>query len=770
MKAKHTFSLISCPWIWVTTKDFKTEYVGLKTLFENAEDYIEITSESELITWCIHTLILAIVFTSCNRDEYLYEMNTNTFDYKKVKPFILAYLADNADKFDLYDKTHPFLQLPKNNENFMALPKKERLVKVHSIEELNIFDMSDNKQNKWSSDKPSQNDIDAWIARHFITFRLIHCNVNKQFPDIKEHFFSCLRDETSTYIPCFYKGYSLAETIKLNFINTWYDPDDEDTRVRITPDWDCDYSDFDKEKAFNEIEENKKQSKENKEKSIKQITTQIPDYDIARFYTYSNVLINIDRDNLSFMVIYNHPLDKSIFNYKDINLLMNDKPVMHVIKESWTVYSLKWMESLCLNRNFLNSIKGIITLPKIVMPQHRTSIKSVRHRKLMCESILQYLNKRTKGANSKEIDSFIKTISDFKFSEHISIYGEWMRKFIYAEKLADRDKKVREKCEENINFLVELFSQDVENDINNYFYNSIIGDRETIKDNHRISDNNISKEDFYKQCIRKIYNRCEKEKLNLIEKSKNPYKLFDITPVYNTQEKKNHFCFVKEKSMRKNEEKYSTKDAFKLFKLRSNAALNGGFTDTLLMKKYRKRENLSIIDFSNENISMNYAHNKECIDNGVRDALYLWAIYQRNIWRRNPSRFADTFDNNKNNTPRVCGDDPKSEEYFAYKHSLGHLLHLEYVMDNKEKKNDEKNENLIKKYEKKAKNFENLLSFFAHLLDKTECNISINFGKLACLFAEYYENSDINKLCQDIRDGFEISCLKYHNKKQKQLA
>ena len=770
MKAKHTFSLISCPWIWVTTKDFKTEYVGLKTLFENAEDYIEITSESELITWCIHTLILAIVFTSCNRDEYLYEMNTNTFDYKKVKPFILAYLADNADKFDLYDKTHPFLQLPKNNENFMALPKKERLVKVHSIEELNIFDMSDNKQNKWSSDKPSQNDIDAWIARHFITFRLIHCNVNKQFPDIKEHFFSCLRDETSTYIPCFYKGYSLAETIKLNFINTWYDPYDEDTRVRITPDWDCDYSDFDKEKAFNEIEENKKQSKENKEKSIKQITTQIPDYDIARFYTYSNVLINIDRDNLSFMVIYNHPLDKSIFNYKDINLLMNDKPVMHVIKESWTVYSLKWMESLCLNRNFLNSIKGIITLPKIVMPQHRTSIKSVRHRKLMCESILQYLNKRTKGANSKEIDSFIKTISDFKFSEHISIYGEWMRKFIYAEKLADRDKKVREKCEENINFLVELFSQDVENDINNYFYNSIIGDRETIKDNHRISDNNISKEDFYKQCIRKIYNRCEKEKLNLIEKSKNPYKLFDITPVYNTQEKKNHFCFVKEKSMRKNEEKYSTKDAFKLFKLRSNAALNGGFTDTLLMKKYRKRENLSIIDFSNENISMNYAHNKECIDNGVRDALYLWAIYQRNIWRRNPSRFADTFDNNKNNTPRVCGDDPKSEEYFAYKHSLGHLLHLEYVMDNKEKKNDEKNENLIKKYEKKAKNFENLLSFFAHLLDKTECNISINFGKLACLFAEYYENSDINKLCQDIRDGFEISCLKYHNKKQKQLA
>ena len=80
MKAKHTFSLISCPWIWVTTKDFKTEYVGLKTLFENAEDYIEITSESELITWCIHTLILAIVFTSCNRDEYLYEMNTNTLD------------------------------------------------------------------------------------------------------------------------------------------------------------------------------------------------------------------------------------------------------------------------------------------------------------------------------------------------------------------------------------------------------------------------------------------------------------------------------------------------------------------------------------------------------------------------------------------------------------------------------------------------------------------------------------------------------------------
>jgi hypothetical protein len=240
-------------------------------------------------------------------------------------------------------------------------------------------------------------------------------------------------------------------------------------------------------------------------------------------------------------------------------------------------------------------------------------------------------------------------------------------------------------------------------------------------------------------CIRGLYQVFDKEIEVLFQESTTPYTVYSaddsVLQVF-YKNAKNGFkrlfnCL--EYKMGKNT--FEREVPFKVFKHCVSQVFTDKGKDTLLLKKYRNRDDLGLIDLSNVDLSASdksfYVKNMDAINKAVRDTLWLWSSYQKNLWREDEHKYADT----KSDSP-------------YYKQSLGYVLWMVYKSRNKEKSF------LDKYYSACSAGINAVLKFFKLCLDRGEIDTPLNFGKLAYLLSEVYVHNNISHLNEDIRSSF----------------
>lgn len=110
------FSLVRDPWIVVRTLDHRVEEVSLSTLFDHASQYRGLGGELPTQEVAILRLLLAILAraTAARRshDDSM-ELWQEWWSSRTLPgDSIRKYLAQHEERFDLFDPTHPFMQVP----------------------------------------------------------------------------------------------------------------------------------------------------------------------------------------------------------------------------------------------------------------------------------------------------------------------------------------------------------------------------------------------------------------------------------------------------------------------------------------------------------------------------------------------------------------------------------------------------------------------------------------------------------------------------------
>lgn len=110
-----TFNLLTEPWIPVMDMSGKVKEMGiLDTLYE-AHNLAEISDPSPLIQFGIYRLLIAFVMDAMelkNEPGLRRAIERKQFDMSVID----AYTERWKNRFDLFDKEHPFMQSPENNE------------------------------------------------------------------------------------------------------------------------------------------------------------------------------------------------------------------------------------------------------------------------------------------------------------------------------------------------------------------------------------------------------------------------------------------------------------------------------------------------------------------------------------------------------------------------------------------------------------------------------------------------------------------------------
>jgi CRISPR system Cascade subunit CasA len=113
----YSFNLIDEKWIPCILPDGNRVELSIQEVFKTAPDIMEIFDPSPLVTVALHRLLLAILHRNFGpSDKYAWQQiwDNRIWDTNQI----MAYLSKWHDRFDLFDKKHPFYQcasLPSNN-------------------------------------------------------------------------------------------------------------------------------------------------------------------------------------------------------------------------------------------------------------------------------------------------------------------------------------------------------------------------------------------------------------------------------------------------------------------------------------------------------------------------------------------------------------------------------------------------------------------------------------------------------------------------------
>lgn len=341
---KYKFNLITEKWITVLTTDGIREY-SLKEVFENAENIERLFNEDSFIDYSIYNILLAILYTAYSRDENYRDMEQEDFEYDKS--VVLKYLLEDHDKhgkkiydlFNLYDEERPFLQIKKDvaeKQNRYLCFRKE----IKSIENLSLFNR------RGSCYQRKMNITNKWIIKHLLSYRIFNTRKPSgagDSPQIDENVLI-----KSGILPFYYFNNNLVDFFRLNYMNSW---SNNNYYIDIRPEWEIDYStEWEQAEKLNIIYETYKEKEKGNKKIIRfrnLFCKEDDSIDVARFLTYSNVILYIENDNKD--------IKESKFIFGSNIQLNQDDVVDKTISEKKAVYEIK--SKIKNSLNFIQSSK-----------------------------------------------------------------------------------------------------------------------------------------------------------------------------------------------------------------------------------------------------------------------------------------------------------------------------------------------------------------------------------------------------------------------------
>ena len=348
----YKFNLITEKWITVLTEEGVREY-SIKEVFENAENIERLFNEDSFIDYSIYNILLAILYTAYSRDENYRDMEQEDFEYDKS--VVLKYLLEDHDKhgkkiydlFNLYDEERPFLQIKKD-----VAEKQNRYLcyrdEIKNIENLSLF------KRRGSCYQRKMNITNKWIIKHLLSYRVFNTRKNTGAGD------SLMIDENvlikSGILPFYYFNNNLVDFFRLNYMNSW---SDNNHYIDIRPEWEIDYStEWEQAEKLNIIYETYKEKEEGNKKIIRfrnLFCKEDDSIDVARFLTYSNVILYIENDNENiknskFIIGSNIQLNRDDVVDKTIS----GKKAVYEIK-SKIKNSLNFIQSSKIGLNFIHS-------------------------------------------------------------------------------------------------------------------------------------------------------------------------------------------------------------------------------------------------------------------------------------------------------------------------------------------------------------------------------------------------------------------------------
>ncbi|GFZ26135.1 type I-E CRISPR-associated protein Cse1/CasA [Lactobacillus corticis] len=135
----ETFNLVTQPWIQVLNREYQTQKVSLKELFENSSEYLQLAGEMKAQDVAVLRFLLSLLLTVYSRydasgeaydwleldnqmrvqdvDQDEYDENNLLNTWKNLKkqngfsPILFDYLSKYENKFDLLSQEEPFWQV-----------------------------------------------------------------------------------------------------------------------------------------------------------------------------------------------------------------------------------------------------------------------------------------------------------------------------------------------------------------------------------------------------------------------------------------------------------------------------------------------------------------------------------------------------------------------------------------------------------------------------------------------------------------------------------
>lgn len=360
---KYKFNLITEKWIKVLTIDYKTDLYSLEQIFESPEKIICLSNEDCFIDTSIYNLLLTILYVSYNRDKEYCKLNIKNFRYNK--DIVLNYLMKGEtnkgiriyDLFYLFDENRPFLQVKKDNLFLLELMSADQEIKnkkSNKSEGMKEYDIKNLYfvEREISCFQRKQEITEDWIARHLLSYRNYH-PYNATTPNVNVNV-----NKESNILYYYFCKENLLDFFKLNFNNSWYKCEEEEESVfSIYPEWEIEY---DENYLKNGLGEGVIIKRENQNKKLSFVLSKLfnkdeSKIDIARFLTYSNVLVSIERnvneiEKSKFYIYTNIPITKEL-----ITVDMDKKS--DVIQKLKRTYNIIHTDTLYKSREDSNFFK-----------------------------------------------------------------------------------------------------------------------------------------------------------------------------------------------------------------------------------------------------------------------------------------------------------------------------------------------------------------------------------------------------------------------------
>ena len=239
------FNLVKEPWIKVFDKDHQSREVSLKEALCNAENIQMLSGESPAQDFAMLRFLLSVLYASSvfrgpfNDVWEVLERWKNVWDAGKFPDECVNYLDKNRDRFNLFDKDRPFMQIPYTDESangILSLGNIHKYIvrnedgQIRANAELKSYcDASKlNSRMLESSNKPCKKDLVfgsdrdtvsySEAARSLLTLIAFDDNSLKPYCVLRRKDRQSCLGYAGTLSPIYAEGRNLFETLMLNLV------------------------------------------------------------------------------------------------------------------------------------------------------------------------------------------------------------------------------------------------------------------------------------------------------------------------------------------------------------------------------------------------------------------------------------------------------------------------------------------------------------------------------------------------------------------------
>lgn len=453
-KIKSEFNLIYEPWVKVLTNDNKNIEVSLKTLFENAHQYIGLAGDMKTQDFAILRILQAILNTVFSRfdatgkkypfleldSRYIPQTkklnNVDTSKYiksliktwddlwemKKFPSIINDYLEKQKDRFYLFDEKHPFMQA---NIEILKKPVNQKGKSYIYFKDINrLISESGNTKEIFSpkeenyKNKLSHSELARWILMlHGYTGTDDKCKFKEMEPEEKS--------SIGTLLPLggiALKGNNLFETLLLNLILVHPDQDYQTySSLLQTPSWEYDNNEL-----------------------IEKFITSAPPKNLSELYTWWSRAFIYDNENKEALQIIKLPEITNI-NLEPQTLWTINKKENKIIPKLYEINESLWKSFGLIIQNKDKTQKQ----PHIIKwYQYKEKIKKDYNLTIVAVG----MKKHHKGASQRPVNEIYDTltINDFVIKD--------LKEKGWNDRIEETVRKTKEVIEKNYKkFVKSLF-------------------------------------------------------------------------------------------------------------------------------------------------------------------------------------------------------------------------------------------------------------------------------------------------------------------------